>query len=489
MKKSLCISVLALSFVAATAPGPARSATLLEVYQQALQSDPRLAEAEARRLASLEAKPQARSAYLPQIDFGANYQTRSTSGPFALRDPNTGIPLDQTIDADFDTDTSSWSFNLRQTIFRWDQIVGLRQADKIVTRAEADREAAQQDLIVRVVGSYFDVLAAEDRLLARRANRNAIARQLEQAKQRFDVGLIAITDVQESQAAYDSSVADEIAAKRELATSREFLREITGEYVSELAAPGADLPLRNPNPLSEAAWIDLALSQNLALVSSRIDEQLARDEISFRRNGHYPTLDLVASTREDKTDQDTNVPAVPSIGFPGFSSSSSVTNPSDSISLQFNLPLFAGGGTSSRVREAVYLHRASREVLQRVTRETERQARDAYLSVLSEISRVNALERAVESNETALEATEAGFEVGTRTIVDVLDAQFLLFQSRVNYRQSRYDYILNMMRLKQAAGSLQVQDLEALDQFLEDRKTPEQQFAEEEAAKAEEATE
>ena len=358
-----------------------------------------------------------------------------------------------------------------------------------MAKAEADREAAQQDLIVRVVGSYFDVLAAEDRLLARRANRNAIARQLEQAKQRFDVGLIAITDVQESQAAFDSSIADEIAAKRELATSREFLREITGEYVSDLAAPSADLPLRDPNPVSEAAWIDLALGQNLALVSSRIDEQLARDEISFRRNGHYPSLELVASTREDRSDQDIDVPPVPDLGFPGFSSSSSVTNPTDSISVQFNLPLFTGGGTSSRVREAVYLHRASREVLQRVTRETERQARDAYLSVLSEISRVNALERAVESNATALEATEAGFEVGTRTIVDVLDAQFVLFESRVNYRQSRYNYILNMMRLKQAAGNLQIQDLEALDQFLEDRKTPEQQFAEEEAAKAEEASE
>jgi len=481
MKNLIVIGALAMS---AALPGAASAVTLLEVYQQALQSDPLIHEAEARRLASLEARPQARGAYLPQIDFNADYGTRTTTGPFGLREPNTGIPTGETIDAEFQTDSSSWSFNLRQTIFRWDQIVGLRRADKIVARAEADREAAQQDLIVRVVQRYFDVLAAEDRLLARHANKNAIARQLEQAKQRFDVGLIAITDVQESQAAYDSAVADEIAAKRVLATAREFLREITGEYIAELSAPGADLPLNSPNPASETAWIDLALGQNLALVSSRIDEQLARDEISFRRNGHYPSLEIVASVREDKSDQETTVPADPGLGFPGFNSTTNVTNPTDSISLQFNLPLFAGGATSSRVREAVYLHRASRENLQRVTRETEREARDAYLGVTSEISRVNALERAVESNQTALEATQAGFEVGTRTIVDVLDAQFLLFQSITQYRQSRYDYLLNLMRLKQAAGDLQVQDLEALDQFLEDRKTPEQQFAEEEAAKA-----
>ncbi len=473
MKNLIIISVLALSIAL---PGAARAVTLLEIYQQALQSDPRIHEAEARRLAALEAKPQARGAYLPQISFNADYTTSTRSGPSRVFDPNTGELV--TVEVETETDSDSWAFNLRQSIFRWDQLVGLRRADKLVTKAEADREAAQQDLIVRVVQSYFDVLGAEDRLLARHANRNAIARQLEQAKQRFDVGLIAITDVQESQAAFDSAVADEIAAKRALATAREFLREITGEYVSELAAPGPGLPLNTPNPTGEAAWIDLALSQNLALVSSRIDEQLARDEISFRRNGHYPSVELVANTREDTSDQDTITP------FGSFSDS--VTNPSDSISIQFNLPLFAGGSTSSRVREAVYLHRAARENLQRVTRETERQARDAYLGVLSEISRVNALERAVESNQTALEATEAGFEVGTRTIVDVLNAQFQLFQAITQYRQSRYDYLLNVMRLKQAAGNLQVQDLEALEPFLEERKTPEQQFAEEEAAKAQE---
>lgn len=472
MKNSINISALILVLAILAMPGVAGAVTLLEIYQQALQSDPLIHEAEARRLASLEARPQARGAYLPQVTATSDYSVTNRSGPVSFFTESGRV----TLDAEIETDTFGWNFGLRQTLFRWDQIVGLKRANKTVARAMADYEAAQQDLIVRVTQRYFDVLAAEDRLTAIHANRSAISRQLEQAKQRFEVGLIAITDVQESQAAYDQAVADEIAAKRSLATAREFLREITGQYVAELAAPTEKLPLNSPEPNDEAAWVELAFDQNLALVSSRIDEQLARDEISFRKSGHYPTLDLVANKRETETE--TTVSAT------GFNSVDNVTNPSDTIGLQFSIPLFSGGATSSRVREAVYLHRASREQLQRVTRETERQARDAYLGVLSEISRVKALERAVESNKTALEATEAGFEVGTRTIVDVLNAQFLHYQSITNYYQSRYDYVLNVMRLKQAAGNLQVQDLERLEPFLEARKSPEQQFAEEEKAKA-----
>jgi outer membrane protein len=323
-------------------------------------------------------------------------------------------------------------------------------------------------------------LGAEDRLLAIHADRQAIARQLEQAKQRFEVGLIAITDVQESQAAYDNSVANEIAAKRSLATARYLLTEITGSFVKELSAPGEDMPLRNPDPASEQAWLDLAMTQNLALVSSRLDERLAKDEISFRKNGHYPTIDLVARTgnTDVESDQDTMT------GFGSLPADSNFDR--DSIGIQFNFPIFAGGGVSSRVKEAVYLHRAAREQLQRVTRETDRQTRDSYLGVLAEISRVKALDQAVASATTALDATQAGFDVGTRTIVDVLQSQFNLYRSITNYYQARYDYLLNVMRLKQAAGTLQVQDLERLEPYLIDRKTPEEQFADE-AAKIGEA--
>ncbi|MGB5354982.1 MAG: TolC family outer membrane protein [Woeseia sp.] len=440
----------------------AESASLLEVYQQALQSDPLIHEAESRRLAALEAVPQARSVLLPQLSAGAQISRSSSSGRTIVQD-RTGVGV-----ATFDSsnETNAWQVRLQQTVFHWEQIVSLKQANKIVAKAEAEREAAQQDLIVRVAQRYFDVLAAEDRLTSIHADRLAIARQLEQARQRFEVGLIAITDVQESRAAYDQSVAAEIGAKRELATAQELLREITGEYISQLNAPGDDFPLPTPDPNDQASWTDLALTQNLALVASRLDERIARDEISFRRTGHYPTVDLVANYNDSKTDVMDQTRD--GIAIPDFNTD----NQGDSISLQITVPLFAGGGTSSRVREAVYLHSAAREQLQRVTRETERATRDAYLGVLSEISRVKALEQAVASSRTALEATQAGFEVGTRTIVDVLNSQRALYSAITNYYQSRYVYIANVLRLKQAAGTLKVEDLEQIDRFLTARKPP-----------------
>lgn len=375
---------------------------------------------------------------------------------------------------EFDYNTKQWQLALRQTIFRWDQFIGMKQADKIVARADVVYEAAQQDLMIRVVQRYFDVLAAEDRLTSIHADRQAIARQLEQARQRFEVGLIAITDVQESQAAYDQAVASEIAAQRELATARELLRELTGERVAQLSAPKEDFPLPTPNPADIDSWVDLALEQNLNLLAARFDERIARDEISFRRSGHYPTIDLVASRSSTDTTGDA------SRGGGALFPADELRN-DEFIGVQVTIPLFSGGRVSSQVREAVYLHRAEMEVLQRTARETERATRDAYLGVLSEISRVNALKQAVRSGRTALEATQAGFDVGTRTIVDVLNSQRALYLAITNYYQSRYDYVLNVLRLKAAAGTLKVQDLEQIDHALEERKPPEQAIAEEEA--------
>jgi outer membrane protein len=466
----LCASLLALAGLS-VAPA-AGAASLLEVYQQALQSDPLIHEAESRRLAAQEASPQARGLLLPQVAASGSWTDGDQSGSNVEVDPNGNFGA---VAFRTEFEDTSWNLSLRQTIFRWDQIVNLKQANKIVARADVVYEAAQQDLMLRVVQRYFDVLAAEDRLTSIHADREAIARQLEQAKQRFEVGLIAITDVQESQAAYDQSVAAEIGAERELATARELLREVTGEYVPELAAPSEEFPLPAPTPADEKVWIDMAMEQNLELVASRLDEQIARDEISFRRTGHYPNIDLVASRSGSETD-----------GERGFGNEPLQTADSsrdgDAIGIEVTVPLFSGGRTSSQVREAVYLHRAAREQLQRVARETERATRDAYLGVLSEISRVKALEQAVASSRTALEATQAGFDVGTRTIVDVLTSQRALYEAITNYYGSRYVYIGNVLRLKRAAGTLQVQDLEQIDRWLRPRTSAEEVIGEDEAA-------
>ncbi len=443
---------------------PASSESLLEVYQQAIQSDPLVREAEANRMASEEAAPQARGLLFPQLSAQGSYTDSNNDGNsvFTQRDDATGNVLVLTTADDRKSETTAWQIDLTQTLFRWDQFVGLKQAGKRVAQANANYEAAQQDLIVRVATRYFSVLASQDSLAAAEASKRAIARQLDQAKQRFDVGLIAITDVQESQAAYDQSIADEIGAKRNLATAKEFLREITGSYSSDLAAPKQDLPLILPEPADADRWVGTAIEQNLSLQASRLNAELAKAEISSRRGNHYPTLDLFARLSDSDTDATASQNGAP------FQPADS-TRSGDAVGIQVNFPIFSGGVTSSRVKEAVYLHRAAREQLQRVARETERQARDAYLGVESDIARVNALTQSLQSSQTALEATEAGLEVGTRTTVDVLDAQRNLFNAYTSLERARYDYLLNILSLKQAAGILRVQDLEAIETWLVER--------------------
>ncbi|MFK8052966.1 MAG: TolC family outer membrane protein [Woeseiaceae bacterium] len=443
---------------------PATAEDLLDVYQRALQSDPLIREAEAARLASSEALPQARGALLPQVNGSAAESRGDSNGNqvFIGLDPVTGIPGPQSRDFETrDEETFRWDVTLRQSIFRWDQIVGLQQAKKRVAEADATYEAAQQSLLLRVAERYFGVLGAQDTLDASEASRIAIAKQLDQSQKRFEVGLIAITDVQESQAAFDQAIADEIAAKRALATASNQLSEITDSSIGDLAQPGSELPLLAPAPENEDAWVEVAMEQNLDLIAGRIAAEIASKDVGIQRSGHLPTVELVAqrSHFESESDQLVDVGVF-----------SPITNDSDatSVSIQFSVPIFSGLQTSSRVRQAVYNHRASRERVQRIARETERLTRDAYLGVLTEISRTKALQQALKSSETALEATQAGFDVGTRTTVDVLDAQRALFNARTQFLRARYDYLLNVLRLKQAAGGLQVQDLEKINQLLEE---------------------
>ncbi|MEL6447608.1 MAG: TolC family outer membrane protein [Pseudomonadota bacterium] len=453
----------AMTVFACVAAPQASAEDLLDIYQRALQSDPQIREAEANLLANSELRPQARGLLFPQINASGS-ETRSENGGvqvFPAFDEDSGqiIQATNTFESE-NIEQTFWQLQLRQTVFRWDQFIGLQQADKRVAEAEANYEGAQQGLMLRVAERYFDVLAAEDSLEASEANKTAIAKQLDQAQKRFEVGLIAITDVQESQAAFDQAVADEIAAKRTLANAKNLLAEITGDSSGDLAKPGAAVPLIAPSPADEDQWVARALEQNLDLIASRISADIASKEVSSRRSGYMPTLDLVVSRSSNENDQEQSNNGLP---FQDVFSSSD----QDSISLQFNVPIFAGGTNTSRVREAVYLHRAARERAQRIARETERLARDSYLGVLAEISRTKALEQALKSSEVALEATQAGFEVGTRTTVDVLDAQRQLFNARTQYLRARYDYLLNVLRLKQASGALQVQDLERINSLLE----------------------
>ena len=448
--------------VFAVACAPAQAADLTDIYHQALRNDPQLREAEDVHLATLEARPQALSALLPQINGSAS----AVDDHLNSREPGYQVGSTQpTFSTASRTDTTQWSVQLRQTIFRWDQFATLKQSDAVVAEAEANYRAAQQAVIVRTAQAYFGVLSARDTLDYAEASREAITRQQEQAEKRYEVGLIAITDVEEAKAAADQAAATVIAAKRSLADALDQLRELTGETVDELSRPGDDMPLIAPNPENEESWVKAALDQNPDLTAARLAADVARENIAVARAGHYPTLDLVAS-RTGVNANGTVTAFDPTQQFPG-----SMMSQDKQIGLQLTIPLYGGGYVSSKVREAVYRHRAAREHLEATARATERGTRDAYRGVLSEIAQVRALKQAVASNTTALRATEASYDVGTRTAVDVLLARQNLLYAQSNYARARYDYVINVLLLDQQTGTLAESRLARVNAWL-DHKIP-----------------
>jgi outer membrane protein len=463
---------LLLAALAVFAAPPAQAVSLLDAYRDALRSDPTLREAAALRLATLEARPQARAALLPQIEGTGSYehQDRSGSQTFTQRS-ETGEVLTLTTNFKQDVEPQrAWQLRMTQTLFRWDQWVALRQADRQLAQAEARFRAAEQDLMARVAQRYFEILGARATLEAAEAAKEAIGRQLEQAEKRFEVGLSAITDVQEAQASFDSATAAVIASKRELAIAREFLREITGEYYDDIRDAGPDTPLVTPDPANVDEWVSTALARNLALEAARIGAEISRDAIQTQQSGHYPALELFAQRGNNRVtaqrqDQPQPIPGEP-LPDPQPYRPANSDFWQDAYGVQVRVPIFSGGATASRVREATYTHQANQQALERTARETERQTRDAYLVVTSEISRVQALAQAVQSSQTALRATEAGFEVGTRTTVDVLQSRRQLFEAQRDYANSRYTYLVAALFLKRAAGILREADIEEVDGWL-----------------------
>jgi outer membrane protein len=437
----------------------ARAEDLLNVFDRAVDNDPQIREANANRLAAREARPQAWANVLPSVN-GSAARTRSWSdgtgsSTIVLNDqiltqPGGGTGV---------TDTDSWRLDIRQNVFSWAFWAQLKQASHEVAQAEADYRVQQQALAQRVAAQYFDVLNAQDNVAANDAAREAFARQLDQAEKRFEVGLIAITDVQEARAARDRAAADVISAKRTLASAQETLRATTGEKYNVLNAPNETMPLLTPAPATEEEWVTVSMDQNSTLISSRLAADIARDSVKIAFGGHLPTVDLVAGRSYSDTDGFRNIP-------PSQNTSNVATSYGKSLSLQISVPLFSGGATQSRVREAQYRWIAAKERLERTSRDTERQARDAYLGVISEISRVQALKQALESSQTALRATEAGYEVGTRTAVDVLDARRQVIANQTAYSQSRYTYLNNLIQLRLASGDLDRGTLEEVNKWL-----------------------
>ena len=411
----------------------------LQAYEMAEQSDPDIQAARYQYEATLDTRPQVRAALLPSVSLDVFRQQveQDTTSPFAL------------ISEDYDV--NGYSLSLSQSIYQHDLYLSLEQADLNVASAAATYEAAQQELILRVAQAYYDVLAARDNLAFAQAEKNAIGEQLEQTKRRFDVGLIAITDVKESQAQYDLSVAQEIQAENQLATSTETLRSIIGEMPETVTPLAEEIPLLIPEPVDISRWVETAKQNNLNLKTAQYAFDVASKQVSINRAGHYPSLGLTLSHDDTTTDVDNNP---------------SVDNEDTTITLNLSVPIYSGGLTSARTREAVAQKERARALREKAMRNTVQLSRESYLGVTTTIAQVKAFKQALISTQTAYEATQAGFEVGTRTAVEVLSVLREQYRAERDYAQARYNYILNLLRLKQAAGILSRNDVEQINQWL-----------------------
>jgi len=426
MRKRLSILIAALLCGLASA---SQAEDLLQIYDMAVQSDPRLREAEQNLFARREIAPQARALLLPNLNVvgDIDYQDVSASGNGQAGRFNRNDSFS----------TQGVQAVVSQSVYNRANWMTLSQTENIIAQAEAEYRDAQIGLMVDTTEAYFLVLRAADAVTVQESLVRANERQLEQSRQRFDVGLVAITDVNDSQAAYDRSRADLITAKNALDNAWEALRTIVGPIRAPLARLGDTLPLAPPEPNEIDVWAETALRANYGIIAASEAVAAAKKTIEIERSGFYPSVDLRAgydvarSGAELNTDSDT--------GFVGLS---------------VNVPIYQGGAVASRTRQAGYSFRAAQDRLDQTRRGVDQQVKDAFRGVISSIEDVKARQAAVVSARSSLESTEAGQEVGTRTQVDVLNAQRLLFQAEFEYLSSRYDYIINGVRLHQATSTL-----------------------------------
>ncbi|WP_019568487.1 TolC family outer membrane protein [Thioalkalivibrio sp. ALMg13-2] len=438
-------SLLATAGLVLVISAPAAASSLLEVYERAATEDAELRTAEAEYRGVLENRPITRSALLPQIsgqaEAGAFYRDD--------RDSQTGS---------LDGRQTSFGVNLSQSIYDRRNYIDLVQVDLEIARAEAELDSARQDLILRVSQAYFDVLIAQETLAFREAEVEAIERQLEQTERRFEVGLVARTDVTEAQAQRDLAEAERISAENQLDLTREQLAVITNTYWDQLDMLRDDAELTPPDPADPQAWVDIALANNLELAAQRLSTESAREQIQRQRAEGLPRINLNASVNENRyhgLDAGTTGGAM---FFEGTEAQ---------VGIQLEIPFYTGGRVSALTRQARENFQAAQEGQSLVERRTTQDTRSAYLSVISNNSRVRALEQALASTQSAFEAAEAGFEVGTRTQVDVLLALREVFRAERDYAEARYGFLSESLRLQRAAGRLSVADLEAINRLLE----------------------
>lgn len=453
---------LALAEPLATSP----RTDLITVYQEALDNNADLAAARADFEARREVVPQARAGLLPNLSASA-----------AANDTHSKVDTSQ---GNYSASRSGLAYqaNLSQPLFRADRWYQLQAAEAISEQAALELSATEQQLILQSAEVYFAVLRAQDNLAATKAEEAAFKRQMDQANERFDVGLSDKTDVLEAQAGFDAARANRILADRQVQDAFQALFTLTNREHYALDGVRHSLPVLAPTPNDPTAWVNSAAQQNLRLQASDYAVQAAEDTLRQRKAGHAPTLDAVAQYKRGDND---------SLGFsntPANTARYSSAAEQSSIGLQLNIPLYSGGLTQSQVRESTQRLSQVEQQRESLRRQVVENTRNLHRAVNTDVETVQARKQSIISTQSALEATEIGYQVGTRNIVDVLDAQRQLYSAVRNYNNARYDYLLNNLRLKQAAGSLSPDDLEALRQHLKNDYNPDQDFLPPDLARA-----
>lgn len=455
--------VLSLTFAIATvlgsmayaAPMTQNKVNLLEVYQLAVDNNADLAAAHADYQAQSERVPQARAGLLPQIGAGAsNTNNRSKVDATIAPNPNKNS---------ITTSRSAlvYQASLSQPLFRLDRWYQLQAAQSSNEQSALELSAIEQELILQSSDVYFSVLRAQDNLATSHAEETAFKRQFDLASERFDVGLSDKTDVLQAQAAYDAARANRLVAERMVSDAFQAVTTLTNVDFIALEGVKHSLPILAPTPNDATAWVNTAIEQNLALQAINYAVLAAQDSVKQRKSGHAPTVDAIAQYQKGDNDGMGFINS----GMPGMPRYSGNAEQS-SIGIQLNIPLYTGGMTSSQVREGVYRLDQTEQMRESLRRKTVQDTRNFYRAVNTDVEQVQALKQAIISSQSAVEATQIGFDVGTRNIVDVLDAQRLLFAAVRNYNNARYDYILNNLRLQQTAGTLSPDNLQALAVYL-----------------------
>ncbi|WP_336195454.1 outer membrane channel protein TolC [Hafnia paralvei] len=415
---------------------------LMQVYQQAKESNPDLRKAAADRDVAFEKINESRSPLLPQLGLGADYTY--TNG---MRD-NDGL----------NSNNYGASLQLTQTIFDMSKWRQLSLTEKQAGIQDVSYQSSEQTLMLNSATAYFNVLRAIDALSYIEANKEAIYRQLDQTTQRFNVGLVAITDVQNARAQYDLVLANEVTARNNLDNSLEALRQITGQYYGQLDSLNVER-FSTSKPENVNSLLQEAEKRNLSLLSARLSQDLAREQIKYAQTGYMPTLDLTASSGVSNTDYNSLSNSQKAQNSNGASSYQG----QNTIGLQFNLPLYSGGATNSQVQQAQYNFVGASESLESAHRSVVQNVRSSFNNISASISGVEAYRQAVVSAQSSLEATEAGYQVGTRTIVDVLNATTTLYSAKESLSNARYDYLISQLNIKYALGTLNQNDLMALN--------------------------